>query len=54
MHEPLVLIGVPKVTMDLLNLIGKKIGKSMVEVLSSAIEEKAKKHLKPEDFPRGT
>lgn len=51
MNEPITLIGIPQSTVALLQLVAKKLGKSMTDVLAEALEEKAKKHLKP-DAPK--
>ena len=50
MNDPIVLIGVPKATMDLLQRIARKTGESMADVLSEAIDLKARKHLTVEEY----
>lgn len=50
MNEPLVLIGIPQQTAELLQLVARKIGVSMAEVMSQALKDKAMKHLDENDI----
>lgn len=53
MSEPLVIIGMPESSIKILQLIARKTGQSMVEVLSEALKEKARKHLTAEEIKAG-